>query len=121
METEDTCCVLKDRVTYESGGVKETAIGGVTKTMFQLIDPYYIEGIGDVLTMGAEKYSPDNWKKVDKTEYKRAMYHHMNEYLKGHKIDDESGLSHLYHLATNLMFLDWFDRNETKGECNAIK
>ncbi len=104
-----------DREKYENGGVKETKVGGKTKTMFQLLDPFYIEGIADVLTMGAEKYSPDNWKKVPRVEYERAMYHHMNEYLKGDKTDEESGQSHLYHLATNAMFLNWFDKNMTKA------
>ena len=80
--------------------------------MFQLLDPIFTEGVADVLTMGALKYSPDNWKKVDPTEYKRAIYHHLNEYLKGNKDDDESTMSHLYHLACNAMFLDWFDRQE---------
>ncbi len=109
MDTRDK----QDREHYESGGVKEVAVNGKTKTMFQLIDPYYIEGIGDVLTMGAKKYTPDNWKKVDRIEYERAMYHHMNEYLKGNKNDSESGMSHLHHLATNAMFLSWFDKNST--------
>ena len=105
---------MKDRIINNKGGVKETSVGGKPKAMFQLLDPFYIEGIANVLTMGAKKYSPDNWKKVDRVEYERAMYHHMNEYLKGIKLDDESGLPHLHHLATNIMFLSWFDKDKGK-------
>ena len=102
------------RIVYENGGVKEIALDGKPKTMFQLVDPVFVEGFADILTMGAIKYSPDNWKKVDRSEYERATYHHWNEYLKGNKIDDESGKSHLYHLACNIMFLDWSDRKMEK-------
>ena len=35
---------MEDRITYESGGVKETAEGGIPKIMFQLLDPNFIEG-----------------------------------------------------------------------------
>jgi len=103
---------MEDRITYESGGVKETAEGGIPKIMFQLLDPNFIEGTAKVLTMGALKYAPDNWQKVDRIEYERALYHHLNEYLKGNKKDDESGLAHLYHLSCNAMFLNWFDTSQ---------
>lgn len=113
-----------DKQENLAGGMKEVAIGGKPKTMFQLLDPTFIEGVGDVLTMGAIKYSPNNWKLVDREQYERAMYHHMNEYFKGVKNDDESGLSHLYHVACNAMFLDWFDRDtktSINGETDGIK
>lgn len=103
---------MDDNIKYSSGGVKETSIDGKPKTMFQLLDPYFIEGTADVLTMGALKYARDNWKKVPRDEYERAIQHHMNEYMKGIKNDDESGKSHLFHIACNAMFLDWFDREE---------
>ena len=93
-----------------SGGMKETEIKGKPKTMFQLLEPLFIEGIADVLTMGAKKYARDNWKKVDRDEYERAIYSHLNKYLQGNKKDTESGFSHLFHVACNAMFLDYFDR-----------
>lgn len=105
-----------DFKTNNKGGIKEVAIKGKVKTMFQLLDPIFIEGFAEVLTMGALKYAPDNWKKVDQEEYLRAIYHHLNEYRKGTKKDDESGMSHLYHIACNAMFLDWFDRQESNEE-----
>lgn len=107
-----TTVTRKDFNSYANGGVKETSLDGKPKTMFQLLDPTFIEGFADILTLGAIKYAPDNWKKVPREEYERAAYHHWNEYLKGNKLDDETGKSHLYHMACNIMFLDWNDRKE---------
>lgn len=102
-----------DIITNNRGGLKEVSIEGKPKTMFQLLEPNFIEGFADVLTLGAKKYSRNNWKKVDRDEYERAIYHHLNEYFKGNKNDLESGKSHLFHVACNAMFLNWFDNNDT--------
>lgn len=101
-----------DRTVSAQGGVKEVAKNGIPKTMYQLYDPEFYEGTCKVLTLGAIKYEKDNWQKVDKEEYERAVESHFQEYKKGNKIDPETGLSHLYHCACNLMFLDYFDRKE---------
>ena len=75
-----------------------------------LITPSYIKGTAKVLTLGAKKYSKDNWKKCeDRSRYEDALLRHILDYLQGKKIDEETGLSHLYHASCNLMFLDHFD------------
>lgn len=107
-------------VHYENGGMKEVSKDGEVKTMFQLFDPNFYEGVCKILTHGAIKYSADNWQKVPREEYERAVESHYTEYKKGNKLDGGekgSGLSHLYHVACNLMFLDWFDRQEEEEEC----
>jgi len=79
------------------------------KPMMSLLEPDFIEDMAKVLTMGAKKYSKDNWKKCeDKSRYEDAMYRHMNEYLKGKVYDMESKLPHLTHVAVNAMFLQYF-------------
>ena len=81
------------------------------KNRLELIEPAFIKGLGKVLTLGAEKYDTDNWKKVDdKGRYKGAMLRHVMAYLDGEERDPETGLSHLYHAQCNMMFLDYFDR-----------
>lgn len=81
------------------------------KLMLSLIEPQFIKGTAKVLTLGAKKYSVGNWKNCeDRTRYEDALLRHIYEYLQGNKCDDESGVSHLYHAACNLMFLDAFDR-----------
>jgi hypothetical protein len=83
------------------------------KAQMSLLDPHFIEGIAEVLTIGAKKYSPDNWKRCkDKSRYVDALYRHFTAYMKGEEVDPESGLSHLYHMGCNIMFLDFFDRED---------
>jgi len=81
------------------------------KLMMSLIEPQFIMGTAKVLTIGGVKYEIDNWKRCDdRQRYEDALLRHIYDYLDGSKCDDESGVSHLYHAACNLMFLDYFDR-----------
>ncbi len=81
------------------------------KLMMSLIEPQFIKGTAKVLTLGAEKYDIDNWKKCDdRQRYEDALLRHIYDYLQGKKCDEESGVSHLYHASCNLMFLDFLDR-----------
>lgn len=84
------------------------------KNRLDLIEPEFIEGVGEVLTFGAEKYEPNNWQKVENPEdrYYAAALRHLMAYRKGSKPDPESGLSHLKHAATNIMFLMHFERED---------
>lgn len=74
-------------------------------------------GVIDVLTYGATKYSPDNWKYVEPSRYWDALFRHLLTHLEGvEKNDPESGLSHLAHACCNLLFLMHLERetNEPK-------
>lgn len=86
-----------------------------SKLRLELIEPEFIEGLGKILTFGAEKYEADNWKLAysdsDIQRIKGSLLRHTFSYLKGEKLDPETKESHLYHIACNLMFLDYFDRN----------
>ena len=86
------------------------------KNRLELIDPVFIEGLGKVLTFGAEKYDAWNWQKASSHEDRERIYgalqRHLSAYRKGEKFDSETGLSHLYHAQCNMMFLDYFDRKD---------
>lgn len=82
------------------------------KPKMRLVDPCFMEGMAKILTLGADKYGEYNWRGLARSRIEDALLRHINEYQKGEKLDEESGESHLYHAACNLMFLDWFDRSE---------
>ena len=87
------------------------------KRDYTLLPINELEQVLDVLEFGAIKYSPNAWQGVDKglERYKKAMLRHMMSYLKGEYTDSESGLSHLSHLATNVLFIMWFENNKEKS------
>lgn len=70
----------------------------------------------DVLTYGAKKYSPDNWKKVPnaRQRYLDAGFRHFTAYAAGEKNDSETGMSHLAHAMCCMLFLLAFDKDGTK-------
>ena len=61
----------------------------------------------DVLTFGAKKYGPENWKLVPnaKKRYLAAAFRHIVSYATGEKKDAESGKSHLSHALCCLLFI----------------
>lgn len=62
--------------------------------------------VAKVLTYGARKYKPDNWRKVKSLErYLDALERHLMAYKSGEMVDPESGLSHMSHIACNVAFL----------------
>lgn len=67
--------------------------------------------IAKVLTYGAEKYAPNNWKKTKnaKERYIGAMLRHLTDMQEGNKFDKESGLLHAAHVACNALFILYFE------------
>jgi len=83
------------------------------KPMMSLIDPAFVVGLADVLTFGAKKYAPNNWKLAgaddDIDRIKDALLRHLYAYLGGEEFDPETNLPHIDHMQCNLMFLRHFD------------
>jgi len=96
----------------EGGGMKFD--GG--KLRMELVDSNFVEEVAEVLSYGAIKYADDSWQLLENAEqrYKGALLRHLYAYLRGELVDDESGLNHLQHLATNVMFLSYFERNKNE-------
>lgn len=87
------------------------------KLQWSLLPFAEVEEVVRVLMKGAEKYTPDNWKKCDDTKrYEDALMRHVIAYIKGDKIDEVSqggdGLSHLAHAVCNCLFLMYFDNTK---------
>jgi len=71
-------------------------------------DNFYVmeEALAKVLTFGARKYKPNNWKECSDTgRYLAAAHRHLNAKITGEDNDPETGLPHLDHMLCNLMFL----------------
>lgn len=63
-----------------------------------------IEAVAEVATLGAAKYSPDNWLRVPNAQYRytNALMRHL--LAEGHEPNDpESGLPHAAHTAWNAL------------------
>ena len=62
--------------------------------------------LAEVLTFGARKYKPNNWRNCkDLSRYEAALQRHLLAYKLGETHDSESGMPHLWHAMTNLAFL----------------
>jgi hypothetical protein len=67
--------------------------------------PDAVQEVIDVLELGARKYAPDNWKKVENARYEDAELRHKLARFSGEKYDPETKKYHLAHEICNLMFL----------------
>ena len=67
--------------------------------------------VAEVMTYGAKKYAPDNWKKVSnpKRRYFAALMRHITAWLFGERNDPESKKPHLAHAVCCLLMLFHFD------------
>lgn len=77
------------------------------KARMGLLPPRALESVAEVLTFGAKKYLPNNWKYVDNgpTRYLDAAMRHINSFMKEEVNDPETGLPHLSHALCCLMFI----------------
>lgn len=91
---------------------------GKTKYQFLMRDlAVQVEGMCKILTRGEERYSARSWMESTKPlAYLDACYRHIAAWNKGERLDSDSGQSHLLHAAINLMFLDWFDKRNSKDD-----
>ena len=77
------------------------------KLRMELIPTSAYKALGNVLTFGAKKYSPNSWRSVEVERYVGALLRHLCAYLDDpYGVDEESGLHHSEHLLTNAMFIN---------------
>lgn len=83
------------------------------KLRWDLLPWIEVEEVVEILTMGSVKYQDNNWQHVyPRSRYVSAIFRHFIAWIKGEKIDSESGKSHLAHAICNLLFLMWADKND---------
>jgi len=78
------------------------------KIRYDLVPPKSLRELADVLTFGAEKYAPNNWKNVPNPSdrYYSALLRHLEAWREGEIMDSESGKKHLAHALCCLVFLN---------------
>jgi len=77
------------------------------KPEYGLIPAFALEEVAKVLSYGANKYAPNNWRHVENSpkRYYDAAQRHIWAIARGEVNDPESGFAHAAHAATCLLFL----------------
>jgi hypothetical protein len=94
------------------------------KPRMDLVNPRFLEELGEGLGFGASKYSDYNYKEgdgLDRSRLYASAIRHLLNYAKGEKIDEESGISHLTAVAINCMMLYTLEEEGLGKEYSAWK
>lgn len=80
------------------------------KPRMELLPLNAIQEVAKVMTFGANKYAAHGWKSLENAEdrYTGALLRHLTAIQNGEKVDPESGLPHIAHVACNSVFLTHF-------------
>lgn len=124
-EEEDVFKQMTEWLVKQSVGIKEDkpTVGNTlgvkydqNKPQWSLLPFEALEEVVEVLTSGAKKYAPDNWKYVPDADarYMDAAFRHMAQYMQGEQYDEETGNNHLAHAVGCLLFKLWFDHQTEK-------
>jgi hypothetical protein len=115
----------KSTPPQDSPGAAQRAWGEINKTetpghkfdqgkvQMALVPAGIIEAVGIIRTYGTNKYGdPDGWKTVEPARYRDALMRHLVEWIRDpYSADQESGHSHLWHMACNIAFLIEMEAN----------
>lgn len=83
------------------------------KPRMDLLDGYAIGELAKVLTFGAKKYAPHNWRKgITISRLVAALSRHVFAIISGEDKDPETGLDHAAHAMCCCMFLVWTMKNK---------
>ncbi len=98
--------VVHDWSSPMTEGKDQSAKADKGKLELSLVNPELVKAVAEVRMYGTEKYGDsENWRKVEPKRYVDALYRHLLAYIEGKEVDEESGLSHLSHMACNISFL----------------
>lgn len=92
------------RVVNAEGGVKADGGKPLPRLLYISLRKT-LASMVKVLSIGARKYSPDNWNKVEQERYWDAFYRHIDAHHSGEMIDPETGEPHLTHALCCLAFI----------------
>jgi hypothetical protein len=78
------------------------------KPRYDLLPVAPMREMAEVLEFGSRKYDANNWRSANPVPLSRhyaAVQRHLNQWWSGEDIDPESGMRHLAHAATTLLFI----------------
>lgn len=86
------------------------------KPRYDLVPVHAEAEFVDVLTFGANKYGPENWRQLEgaRERYVAAAMRHLAAYRMGETHDVESGKHHLAHAQCCMAFIVELDLEENK-------
>lgn len=87
------------------------------KVDWSLLPTEPLEEIIKVLEFGKKKYAAWNWANgngLSWLETTNSLRRHLYAWLRGEDNDPETGLSHISHVACNVIFLLYYLRHKTK-------
>ncbi|KKM61868.1 hypothetical protein LCGC14_1527370 [marine sediment metagenome] len=84
------------------------------KLRWDLLPYDAVEKIVEIITHGAKKYAPENWKKVNIDRFFAAAMRHFTAWKKGEEFDKDSGFTHLAHVGCNILFMMWIEENKVR-------
>ncbi len=95
--------VAEEDVTKNT--VDFTTEDGTIKSLVENIPSDVLLQIGDVLSFGAKKYTPTQWRDKPTTPNKRigSALRHIYSHQAGEELDKESELPHIHHAITQLL------------------
>ncbi len=105
--------------TATTGGRKFDA----GKLLYGLLPPLALEENVKVLTFGAQKYEPDNWRRVPNgiERYFDAAQRHLWAWKQGQTYDQETGLHHMAHAICCLQFIADLQLADAKRQQDATQ
>ena len=91
------------------------------KLQISLVPMQINKDIAEVRMYGTNKYnSPNNWAIVEMQRYVDALLRHLIAFIEdNNSVDEESGIPHYKHAATNMAFIcemmreDWPERRDS--------
>ena len=100
---DPTIFATKEEVTESKGGSLRYNKG---KPQFSHLSPEFISDMMALMTKSSDKYGYLNWTKAqDVRTASDSLMRHFLKFQQGEDLDDESGYSHITHVAVNAMII----------------
>lgn len=113
-DTADTTAAAKRQKISANGTASRY---NQNKLRFDLVPTHAQEQFVTVLTLGAQKYGDENWRKgFPWRSVGASLERHLHAWKKGEDVDAESGLSHMAHIMCNAAFLLEYEQIYKEGD-----